>query len=199
MLQVVDVAMMAMVFNQLPPPAAGTGLTRAQVEDLVRSLASEPISDEALQAAMDGLADEGLSLADVADVMANLGAETVTITVDSLGQLYDAFLAVGAEPPFADPSDGMTVVPPGVVDSATMFSQSVYSRGACTLHALRLLVGDAQFFSILRTYYARHAGSTASTADFIDVAEEISNRQLEDFFDGWLYAEAIPALPEAGG
>jgi aminopeptidase N len=80
-----------------------------------------------------------------------------------------------------------------------MFNPGVYSRGALTLHALRLLVGDAQFFSILRTYYARHAGSTANTTDFIDVAEEISNRQLEDFFDAWLYAEETPALPEAGG
>jgi aminopeptidase N len=200
-LQVLDVETLSTRFNQVPPPAAGAGLTRAQVEEFVRSMAPEPISDEALQAAMDGLADEGLSLADVADVIVNLGLENVTITIDAIQHLYDAFLAMGVEPLIDDPSESGIVPagPPGVVDSATMFNPGVYSRGALTLHALRLLVGDAQFFSILRTYYARHAGSTANTTDFIDVAEEISNRQLEDFFDAWLYAEETPALPEAGG
>ena len=55
---------------------------------------------------------------------------------------------------------------------AAMFSQAVYQRGASILHTLRLQVGDAKFFEILRTYYQRYAGRSASTQDFISVVEE---------------------------
>lgn len=74
-------------------------------------------------------------------------------------------------------------------------SNLVYARGALTLHALRLTVGDDTFFNILHTYYARYAYGNASTADFIAVAEEVSGRDLTDFFQGWLYSVALPALP----
>lgn len=57
---------------------------------------------------------------------------------------------------------------------AEMFSPVVYQRGAWVLHTLRDQVGDEKFFEILRTYYQRHAGSNASTQDFIEVVEKLS-------------------------
>jgi len=60
---------------------------------------------------------------------------------------------------------------------------------------LRLTVGDAIFFDILRTYYQRYQNGNASTADFMAVAEEVSGQDLRDFFDAWLFAEAVPAKP----
>jgi aminopeptidase N len=63
-------------------------------------------------------------------------------------------------------------------------------------HALRLRVGDEVFFEILRTYTERYRYGNASTADFIAVAEEVSGQDLGEFFDAWLYAEDIPAIPE---
>jgi aminopeptidase N len=85
--------------------------------------------------------------------------------------------------------------PPGDPPLENLFGPSVYVRGAMTLHALRLTVGDETFFGILRSYYARFAGGNASTADFIAVAEEVSGEELTAFFDGWLYAAAVPDLP----
>lgn len=81
---------------------------------------------------------------------------------------------------------------PGPTD---LFGGAVYQRGGLTLHALRLTVGDEAFFAILRTWLDRYAGSTATTADFVAVAEEVSGQDLRAFFDAWLYAEATPPLP----
>ncbi|MEX1248919.1 MAG: M1 family metallopeptidase [Anaerolineales bacterium] len=77
-----------------------------------------------------------------------------------------------------------------------LFSKVVYVRGALTLHALRLEVGEVAFFDILQTYYGRYNGGNASTADFIAVAEEVSGQDLDAFFDGWLYQTELPDIPQ---
>ncbi len=82
---------------------------------------------------------------------------------------------------------------PGADD---LFNGSVvYTRGALTLHALRLTIGDDAFFETLRTYYERYKFGVAATADFIAVAEEVSAQDLSDFFDAWLYSAELPELP----
>jgi len=93
-------------------------------------------------------------------------------------------------------SGGFLFPPPGDPGPENLFSGSVYARGALTLHALRLAVDDEIFFEIMRTYYARYAGSNANTDDFIAVAEEVRRRQLDDLFDAWLYLKDIPDIPE---
>jgi aminopeptidase N len=87
---------------------------------------------------------------------------------------------------------------PGRPPPDNLFNASVYERGALTLHALRLRLGDAVFFNALRTYTDRYRHSNATTADFIAVAEEVSGQALEEFFDGWLFSVDIPPIPEMG-
>ena len=86
--------------------------------------------------------------------------------------------------------------PPADPPLDNLFGPSVYVRGSLTLHALRLTVGEDLFWEILRTYYERYQGGNADTADFIAVAEEVSGEDLTEFFDGWLYGEEVPDLPE---
>ncbi len=88
--------------------------------------------------------------------------------------------------------------PPGSPPPGDLFNISVYVRGAMTLHALRARLGDAIFFRILQTYYDRFKYGNARTADFIAVAEEISGQALGEFFDAWLYRQALPPIPELG-
>ena len=78
-----------------------------------------------------------------------------------------------------------------------LYSSATYYRGAMTLHALRLEVGDEIFFEILRTFYALYAGDgkTASTDDFIAVAQEVSGNDLTDLFDLWLNTYWMPPKP----
>ena len=90
------------------------------------------------------------------------------------------------------------VTPPGRPNARNLFNGGVYYWGGIALHALRLEVGDEVFFEILRTYHARYKGSNATTDGFIGVAEEVSGKDLQTFFDNWLYSEKIQPIPELG-
>lgn len=83
---------------------------------------------------------------------------------------------------------------PGDPGAAGLFDASVYRRGALTLHALRVEVGDNAFFDILRTWLVRFGGGVASTQDFIDLSEELSGQDLTGFFSGWLGDGPLPSL-----
>jgi aminopeptidase N len=75
-----------------------------------------------------------------------------------------------------------------------LFISAVYNRGAMTLHALRLTVGDKKFFSILRSWAQLHRNGNGSTEEFTALAERISHKDLSDLFTAWLYTPAKPAL-----
>ncbi|MDQ7024734.1 MAG: M1 family metallopeptidase [Anaerolineae bacterium] len=76
-----------------------------------------------------------------------------------------------------------------------LFASPVYYKGAWTLHALRLRLGDDTFFNILHSYQGQYANSNAEIADFIAIAEEVSGQDLGTFFDAWLYQPNIPPRP----
>ncbi len=88
--------------------------------------------------------------------------------------------------------------PPIPPPAARLFHESAYLRGAWTLHALRLRLGDEAFFAILRQYFAEYGGGHASTEDFIAVAEAVSGDNLDAFFRAWLYEATPPPVPELG-
>jgi len=91
---------------------------------------------------------------------------------------------------------GGELIPPGDPPADDLFNEGVYCRGALTLHALRLEVGDEAFFEIAQTYYERHQDGNARTEDFIAVAEGISGEELDAFFDAWLYDSEMPPIPD---
>ncbi|MEW6506280.1 MAG: M1 family metallopeptidase [Bacteroidota bacterium] len=68
-----------------------------------------------------------------------------------------------------------------------LFSSLVYDKGAWVLHMLRKEVGDSTFFNILRNYYDRFKYKNASTKDFMEISEEISQMNLKHFFDQWIF------------
>jgi aminopeptidase N len=88
--------------------------------------------------------------------------------------------------------------PPGVPPLDNLFERSVYLRGALTLHALRLEVGDDAFFESLRAYVEAYSYGNATTEAFLEVAEEVSGADLDRLVSAWLYDPAVPALPALG-
>ncbi|MGQ5259721.1 M1 family metallopeptidase [Micromonospora sp. ZYX-F-536] len=76
-----------------------------------------------------------------------------------------------------------------------MFGTAVYKRGALAVHALRRTVGDDAFFRILRTWTTERAAGSATTSDFVELAERVAGRQLRPLFDAWLVGGAAPTLP----
>lgn len=69
-----------------------------------------------------------------------------------------------------------------------------YSKGGVVLHMLRGVVGDENFFRILREYLNEPGLSygTATTDDFQRIAERISGIDLDYFFQQWIYGENYP-------
>jgi aminopeptidase N len=75
----------------------------------------------------------------------------------------------------------------------TMFSSAVYTRGGMTLAALRHRIGDHDFFDLLQRWTAQHRYGTATTAQFVALAEQVSGEDLTSFFDTWLWQKQKPA------
>ena len=105
-------------------------------------------------------------------------------------------IALGVEPEVAVTRAAQQYPPPGNPPLDNLFNAAVYQRGALTLHALRLRVGDATFFEVLRSYAAAFRHQNASTDDFIELAEEIAGEDLDDLFTAWLFGTVIPPLPD---
>jgi aminopeptidase N len=96
-------------------------------------------------------------------------------------------------------SDGFWKLPISDPGAADLFAPQVYTRGAMTLQALRHRVGEAAFWTILRTWTDEHAGGNGSTEDFVALAEDASGQDLDGFFDAWLVAPTRPAHTAANG
>ncbi|KQY64524.1 MULTISPECIES: M1 family metallopeptidase [unclassified Nocardioides] len=79
------------------------------------------------------------------------------------------------------------------------FAGAVYDRGAMTLQALRVRIGDAAFFATMRDWAADHRYGNAEILEFITLAETNSGEDLASFFDAWLYQPTKPEMtPENG-
>ena len=83
----------------------------------------------------------------------------------------------------------LVLADPGPKD---MFDDRVYKRGALTLHALRLTIGDEAFFDLLRAWVAAYSGKNVTTDDFLQLAAEHSPVDLRPLWDAWLFAEPLP-------
>ncbi|WP_184718954.1 M1 family metallopeptidase [Streptosporangium saharense] len=81
---------------------------------------------------------------------------------------------------------------PGRAKPDDLFNDSVYTRGAMTLHALRQRIGDPAFFKLLKTWNAEHRYGYVTTPEFVALAERISGKQLDGLFDAWLFTAKKP-------
>jgi hypothetical protein len=105
----------------------------------------------------------------------------------SVQENYDFYRTIPAD---EDGFWGAPTADPGVDD---LFGAAVYDRGALVLHTLRLAVGDATFFRILKTWAATHKYGNVSTPEFTALAEKLSGKNLDALFDTWLYTGGKPA------
>ncbi|MFL1895654.1 M1 family metallopeptidase [Aquimarina sp. 2-A2] len=72
-------------------------------------------------------------------------------------------------------------------------SLTFYQRGAWTLHALRNLIGEDHFKTTIREYLKEYQFKNVTTADFLKVAERVSNMKLDVFKNKWLENVRFPA------
>jgi aminopeptidase N len=104
---------------------------------------------------------------------------------DTAAQNFDAIMEIPADDDFWH----LAIADPGPFG---LFLGGVYDRGAATLHALRVKIGDDAFFEASREWLTRYDDSTASTDDFEALFEEISGEDLTTFFDVWVRTPEKP-------
>jgi len=75
-----------------------------------------------------------------------------------------------------------------------MFDSHSYPKGARVLHMLRSLLGDEAFFATLSHFLHRYAFEAVDTADFIRSVKTVTGRNLDWFFDQWLFKPGHPVF-----
>jgi hypothetical protein len=75
-----------------------------------------------------------------------------------------------------------------------VFRALVYNKGALTLHMLRKLIGDDAFFRGLHRFYATWRFKKAGTEDVKAAFELEASRDLDLYFDRWIYGSSLPRL-----
>ncbi|HUY29223.1 MAG TPA: M1 family aminopeptidase [Candidatus Binataceae bacterium] len=75
-----------------------------------------------------------------------------------------------------------------------LFDRHLYEKGSLVLHMLRRETGDAMFFKALNLYCTRHRGRNVITQDLQHAFEDATGRNLDFFFDQWVYKEGHPEL-----
>jgi len=97
--------------------------------------------------------------------------------------------------------DGSVRIPESVFDSFTGMGninrifdyRLTYAKGALVLHMLRYVIGDSLFFEGLKKYTnSEFRYSSVLTKDFKNIMEEVSGKDLESFFETWIYSEGHP-------
>ncbi len=75
-----------------------------------------------------------------------------------------------------------------------LWGATVYQKGAWILHMLRWTMGEKNFKTVLSTWIRRFAFGHAVTSDFQDLCEEVWGRDLDWFFQQWVYKAGHPEL-----
>ncbi|MDT5042251.1 MAG: hypothetical protein QOE51_3236 [Actinoplanes sp.] len=87
-------------------------------------------------------------------------------------------------------------VPTGDPGADRIFGDAVYQRGAMTVQALRVAIGDPAFFALLKSWPAEHQGGNATTDDFIAAAARAAGgKDLDPLFQAWLFGTTKPPKP----
>ncbi len=71
--------------------------------------------------------------------------------------------------------------PPSYLEIANFYTPTVYEKGAEVIRMLPYLVTHAVFMRALRAYFKKFDGQAITTDDFIEVIEEVSERDLSQF------------------
>lgn len=86
------------------------------------------------------------------------------------------------------------VIDTTITELMELLSANSYQKGSWVLHMLRTETGETAFWNGIRLYYSRFRNSNANTDDLMDVMEEVSGRDLSDFFYQWLRVAGQPDL-----
>lgn len=80
------------------------------------------------------------------------------------------------------------------VHTDDLFNSYAYSRGASVLHMIRGLLGDSLWWSAINRYVNDNYAGTVETVDLKRAIESVTGREMDWFFDQWIYHGGHPEL-----
>jgi len=110
------------------------------------------------------------------------GRDKYTSDIDSYRKVYESIRNKGKDKPlvFADWSN------PTREDR-----NLVYFKGAYVIHLLRMELGEKDFWESIKYYSKKYFASSVNTHDFQKALEESTGRNLNAFFNKWIYESEI--------
>jgi aminopeptidase N len=95
---------------------------------------------------------------------------------------------------FAKANPARPVLDTAERDLMKLLNPNSYQKGSWLLHMLRYRLGDELFRKCVSKYYGRFALKNANSLDFKKVVEEVSGKDLSQFFKQWLLWPGMPQL-----
>lgn len=80
------------------------------------------------------------------------------------------------------------------LDKLFKYPNITYYKGSVVIHVLHETVGDEAFWKAVNIYLNRHKFSNVETNDLKKVFEEVSEKNLDQFFKQWVYGVGHPKL-----
>lgn len=90
------------------------------------------------------------------------------------------------------PQDDLQLSDPG---PDLMFDDRIYKRGALTVHALRLHLGEERFFALVSDWLAEHRGGNVTTEMFLAHVRRAASEEAAALLTPWLFETELPACP----
>ena len=78
--------------------------------------------------------------------------------------------------------------------ASDLFDRTLYNKGAWVLHMLRAGLGDEAFRASIRAYVAANKHGVVETVDLSRAVEKATGRNLDPFFDQWVFRGGHPEL-----
>lgn len=86
------------------------------------------------------------------------------------------------------------VVIPMVTNLMNILSTNSYQKGSWVLHMLRTEIGDQPFWQGIKAYYKQFQNGVALTSDLQATMETVSGKDLNQFFNQWVYKAGHPVI-----
>lgn len=91
-------------------------------------------------------------------------------------------------------SNRTPIVGPIGVNYGSWVGTDEYFKGSWIIHTFRHMLGDEDFFPLLKSFYNTFKYQTISTRDFLDFVNDFTGKNYEPFFIQYLYHATIPKL-----
>jgi len=86
-----------------------------------------------------------------------------------------------------------SIAPTGMASGAVLFGWQTYNRGQVIWEVLKQSLTPPVFSELIKQWNVRHTGTSQTTAELQELAEELSGHDLDELFQVWVHTAAKPA------